>query len=174
MTHAAAIRDSAPGCSPVVTLRLLANSDAGKPQTVDEPEQLTLPFDWVWLAKPPRVEPPPPPAERVDPKQWGARIALAAFEVMLSRRPAAQLARYIDQRAAMSLSSHAQQYAFQQKRGKPSARLTPQISSVRIQQPHQDAAELTIVVHDGRRFRAIGMRLSARDTTWICTAFELG
>ena len=96
MTHAAAIRNSAPGCSPVVTLRLLANSDAGKPQTIDEPEQLSLPFDWVWLAKPPRVEPPPPPAERVDPKQWGSRIALAAFEVMLGRRPAAQLARYIE------------------------------------------------------------------------------
>lgn len=174
MTHAAAVRDSAPGCSPVVTLRLLANSDAGKPQTIDEPVQLTLPFDWVWLAKPPRVEPPPPPAERVDPKQWGARIALAAFEVMLGRRPAAQLARYIDQRTAMSLSGHAQQYVFQRKRAKPVERTTPQISSVRMQQPHQDAAELTIVIHDGVRFRAIGMRLTARDTTWICTAFELG
>lgn len=173
MTHAAALRDSAPGCSPIVTLRLLANSDAGKPQTIDEPEQLTLPFDWVWLATPPRVEPPPPPAERVDPRQWGARIALAAFEVMLSRRPAAQLARYIDQRAAMSLSSHAQQYAFQRKRNRV-GQSTPQIASVRIQQPHQDAAELAIVIHDGIRFRAIAMRLSARDTTWICTAFELG
>ena len=172
MTHAAAIRNSAPGCSPVVTLRLLANSDAGKPQTIDEPEQLSLPFDWVWLAKPPRVEPPPPTAERVDPKQWGSRIALAAFEVMLGRRPAAQLARYIDQRAAMSLSGHAQQYVFQRKRAKPVGQGTPQISSVHIQQPHQDAAELTVVVHDGMRFRAVGMRLSARDTTWICTAFE--
>lgn len=174
MTHSAAVRNSAPGCSPVVTLRLLANSDAGKPHIVDEPEQLTLPFDWVWLVKPPRVEPPPPPPERVDPKQWGARIALAAFEVMTGRRPAAQLARYIDQRTAASLATHASQYAWKRKHGKLNGSSGPQVSSVHIQQPHQEAAELSIVLHDGMRFRAVGMRLTASDTTWICTAFEIG
>lgn len=174
MTHASALRNSAPGCSPIVTLRLLANSDAGKPQSFEEPEQLTLPFDWVWLVKPPRVEPPPPPADRVDPKRWGARIALAAFEVMLSRRPAAQLARYIDQRTAQSLAAHAQQYAFARKHAKLTGQGNPQVSSVHLQQPHADAAELSIVIHDGTRFRAVAMRLTARDTTWVCTAFEIG
>lgn len=52
MTAATALRDSVPGCSPVVTLRLLANSDIGTSQTIDEPEQLILPFDWAWSVPP--------------------------------------------------------------------------------------------------------------------------
>lgn len=173
MSHAAALRDSVPGCSPVVTLRLLANSDAGKPQVIDEPEQLILPFDWAWLVVPPRVEPPAAPADRLDPKQWAARIALATFEVLLGRRPAAQLARHIDQRTAAALATHASAYGRrrQQQRGGPVA--TPQIASTRIQQPHPDAAEVTIVLHDGYRFRAVAMRLTARNTAWICTAFDI-
>lgn len=173
MTHAAALRDSVPGCSPVITLRLLANSDAGTPQLIDEPQQLTLPFDWVWLAQPPRVELPPPPVERVDPQRWGARITLAAFEVMLGRRPAGQLARYIDPRTASSLATHASQYARRRLQTKSVAIANPQITSSRVQQPHPDAAEVTVVLHDGYRFRAVGLRLTARNTTWICTAFEI-
>lgn len=173
MSAAAALRDSAPGCSPVITLRLLANSDAGKPQTVDEPEQLILPFDWVWSVKPPRVEVPAPPPDRVDPKQWGARIALATFEVLLGRRPAAQLARYIDHRTAGALATQAAAYARKRQQSRSSGIATPQVTSTHIQQPHVDAAELAIVLHDGYRFRAVAMRLTARNTAWVCTAFEI-
>lgn len=173
MTHAAALRTSAPGCSPVVTLRLLANSDAGAPQTVDEPEQLVLPFDWAWLVQPPRVELPAPPPERLDPKQWGARIALATFEVLLGRRPAAQLGRYIDQRTASSLATHAGQYARKRQQVRSVTVASPQVTSTRVQQPHPDAAEVTVVMHDGYRFRAVALRLTARNTSWVCTAFEI-
>ena len=173
MSTAAALRDSVPGCSPVVTLRLLANSDAGVPQIIDEPEQLILPFDWAWLVVPPRVEPPTPPPERIDPRQWAARITLATFEVLLGRRPAAQLARYIDQRTAATLATHASVYARRRAAARGAKPVTPQITSTRIQQPHPEAAEATIVLHDGYRFRAVAMRLTGRNTSWVCTAFEI-
>lgn len=173
MTAAAALRDSVPGCSPVVTLRLLAASDVGKPQTIDEPEQLILPLDWVRSLTPPRVERPAPPPERVDPKQWGTRIALATFEVLLGRRPAAQLARYIDHRTAGSLATHASTYARKRQQRGNAVVAAPQVTSAHLQQPHEDAVELAVVLHDGYRFRAVAMRLNARHTAWVCTAFEI-
>ena len=173
MTAATALRDSVPGCSPVVTLRLLANSDIGTSQTIDEPEQLILPFDWAWSVKPRVIPEPVAPEQRVDPKSWGTRIALATFEVLIGRRPAAQLARYIDHRTAGSLATHAGVYARKRAQMKSSNIATPQVTSTHIQQPHADAAELSIVVHDGYRNRAVAMRLSARGSAWVCTAFEI-
>lgn len=173
MTSAAALRDSVPGCSPVVTLRLLANSEKGTPLVVDEPEQLILPFDWVWSVPSPKPEPPAKAVERIDASKWGARIALATFEVLLGRRPAAQLARYIDHRTAGSLATHASTYARRRKLVKSVVVAAPHVTSTRAQQPHDDAAEVTIVLHDGYRFRAVAMRLTARGTAWVCTAFEI-
>lgn len=163
------------GCSPVVTLRLLAMADDVVHSTIiDEPEQLVLPLEWAWSV-PRRVEPEPPKrSERADARQWGARVTLAAFEIMLGNRPANQLARIVDSKTLHVLALNTSRLSVERKRLRNVIPTRPRITSVRCYQPHPDAAEITAVVHDGVRFRAVAMRLSGRGGQWMTTAFEMG
>lgn len=164
------------GCSPIMTLRLLAMAeDAGESTEIEEPEQLMLPLEWG----PPRLvvarpEPVPAPA-RPDPRQWGGRITLAAFEIMLGKRPAHQLSRLVDSRTLQQLALHTSRYGRERARLRPGqVPGRPRVTSVRSFQPHADAAEVTAVVHDGLRYRAVAIRLSARGDQWMTTAFQMG
>ena len=163
------------GCSPVVTLRLLAMADdVGRPTIIDEPEQLVLPLEWAWSVPQP-VEPEPVQrTDRADAKQWGARVTLAAFEIMLGNRPANQLARIVDSRTLHVLSMYTSRLSVERKRLRNVVPTRPRITSVHCYQPHADAAEITAVVHDGVRFRAVAIRLSGRGGQWMTTAFEMG
>ena len=174
MSTATARREPALGCSPVVALRLLSMVEDARANVSDEPEQLVLPLEWAWSTAPVVEEPEPDPAERPDPKLWGGRIALAAFEIMLGRRTPGQLARLMDARTLQVLSVHTSRYGIARRTRKPGVVMRPRLSSVRCQQPHPNAAEITAVVHDGERFRAVAMRMSARGNQWYTTAFELG
>lgn len=163
------------GCSPIMTLRLLSMvDDRGTPLIIDEPEQLVLPLDWAWSVPARREPEPPKPVERADPSAWGARIALAAFEIMLGNRPANQFARIVDAKTLQVLALNTSKLHIERKRLRNVIPARPRISSVRCFQPHKDAAEVTVVVHDGVRFRAVAMRLSARSGQWVATAFEMG
>ncbi len=173
MSTALAPRDIAPGCSPVVTLRLLAMADEAKSMVVDEPEQLVLPLEWAWAVPAPVPVQPEPVRELPDPKQWGGRITQASFEIMLGSRPAGQLARLVDAHTLQVLALHTSRYSVARKR-KPGAVLPrPRISSLRCFQPHPEAAEISAVVHDGSRYRAVAIRLNARGNHWLATAFEM-
>lgn len=163
------------GCSPVTTLRLLAMADdPGTPTLIDEPEQLMLPLEWAWSV-PRRVDPEPPkPSERPDPRQWGGRVALAAFEIMIGNRSANQLARLVDSKTLHVLALHTSRMSIERRRQRNVVTGRPRVTSVRCYQPHPDAAEITAVVHDGVRFRAVAMRLAGRGGQWMATAFEMG
>lgn len=174
MSGALAHREPTAACSPVVTLRLLAMVEEARSTTVDEPEQMTLPFEWAWSVPARREAPPLEERPRQDPKQWGGRIALAAFEIMLGRRPAGQLARMMDAKTLHLLSEQTKRYAIARRTRRPGSLLRPRLTSIRCYQPHPDAAEITAVIHDGDRIRAVAMRLSARGGQWITTAFEMG
>lgn len=161
------------GCSPVMTLRLLAMAeDVGRDIVIDEPEQLVLPLEWAWSV--PRRTPPPviTPSVRPDPKQWGGRVTLAAFEIMLGTRPASQLARLMDSRTLQTLALHSNRYLVERKKAGRTIPGRPKLTSVHCFQPHPDAAEVTAIVHDGFRFRAVALRLNARGPQWVATAFE--
>lgn len=163
------------GCSPVMTLRLLAMAgDGGSPTVVDEPEQLVLPLEWAWSVPTPVVPAPAPAPERADARQWGARVTLAAFEVMLGNRPANQLSRLVDSKTLHALSVHTNRIGIERKKHRNVLPGRPRLTSVRCYQPHADAAEITAVVHDGLRHRAVAMRLTARGGQWLATAFEMG
>ena len=176
---ALAVRATAPGLSPVVTLRLLAASTPEPKGTFidDEYEQLVLPLEWIRAVRDHPPAPPKPkapqPTELPDPRPWAARIGVAAFEILLGRRPASQLAKHIDARVAASLASHATQYELQRRRRGNQPVRQPQLSSVQAFRPHSEAAEVTLVMHDGDRFRAVAMRLDAHGTKWIVTAFHI-
>lgn len=163
------------GCSPVMMLRLLAMADdPGTPTVIDEPEQLMLPLEWAWPV-PKRVEPEPlKPSERPDPRHWGGRVALAAFEIMIGDRSANQLARLVDSRTLHVLAMNTSKISIERRRLRNVVPGRPRVTSVRCYQPHPDAAEITAVVHDGLKFRAVAMRLSARGGQWLATAFEMG
>lgn len=162
------------GCSPVVMLRLLSMAeDRGTPLIVDEPEQLLLPLDWLRSVPQPQAPEPPRPTERADPTQWGARIALAAFEIMLGNRPANQFARIVDSKTLQVLALNTSKLHIERKRLRNVMPTRPRVTSIRCFQPHKDAAEITAVVHDGVRFRAVAMRLSYRSGQWVATAFEM-
>jgi len=172
----AARADLGMGCSPVMTLRLLAMAeDAGRPTTIEEPEQLVLPLEWAWSV-PKRPEPEAPkPAERPDPRQWGGRVTLAAFEIMLGHRSASQLARLVDSRTLHVLAMNTNRIGIERRRQRGNVVPgRPRLTSVRCYQPHPDAAEITAIVHDGVRIRAVAMRLTARGGQWMATAFEMG
>lgn len=179
MSAAAAARTqrstSSIGCSPVTTLRLLAMAnEPGAPTIIDEPEQLMLPLEWAWSV-PRRVEPPPPlPSERPDPRQWGGRVALAAFEIMIGDRSAGQLARLVDSKTLHVLALNTSKISIERRRLRSLVPGRPRVTSVRCYQPHPDAAEITAVVHDGVKFRAVAMRLAGRGGQWMATAFEMG
>lgn len=174
MSPATARRDTIVGCSPVVALRLLSMVEDARAAVTHEPEQLVLPLEWAWSVSAIVEEPEPVVLDRPDPKQWGGRIALAAFEIMLGRRPAGQLSRLMDARTLHVLSLHTSRYGIARRTRKPGVVMRPRLSSVRCQQPHPDAAEVTAVVHDGERYRAVAMRMTARGSQWYTTAFELG
>lgn len=170
---AAARADRRMGCSPVMTLRLLAMAeDVGHDIVIDEPEQLVLPLEWAWSI-PRRVAPTiAAPSARPDPRHWGGRVTLAAFEIMLGTRPASQLARLMDARTLQTLALQSSNYSVQRKKAGRVLQGRPKLTSVHCYQPHPDAAEVTAVIHDGFRFRAVALRLNARGNQWVATAFE--
>lgn len=170
-----AARNAGPGQSAIVTLRLLAAATTDvDPERERDFEQLTLPLEWVRVVTP-RLRPvalaPVRTAELPEPRAWALRITQAALEVLVGRRSAGQLARHIDARAASSLANHASQYEVRRRRERTLP--PPRITSVQVHQPHPDAAEVTIVIQDGERFRAIAMRMEVKAARWIVTAFSI-
>ncbi len=174
MSPATARRDISVGCSPVVTLRLLAMADEAHSTLVDEPEQLVLPLEWAWSVPRPAPAQPEPARQLPDAKQWGGRITQASFEIMLGSRPAGQLARLVDARTLHVLALHTSKYSIARKRHPGTVLARPRICSLRCFQPHAEAAEISAVVHDGERYRAVALRLNARGNQWLATAFEMG
>lgn len=171
MTSASAHREVPVICSPVATLRLLALAEDARITTIDEPEQLVLPLEWARLV-PAAAAITPVSRDRIPPRIWGERIVLACFEIMLGRRSAGQLARLVDARTLQVLTLQMKRYSVERNRGNALGRPRPKVTSIRCYQPHADAAEITAVVHDGYRHRAVAVRLSARDNQWVTTAFE--
>ena len=174
---AVAARNTAPGLSPVVTLRLLAAASTDGEQPLFEPEyeQLILPLEWVRVVARPKPPKPPtapkPVPELPDPKAWAVHITQAALEVLVGRRSAGQLARHIDPRAASALANYAAQYEVRRKRVRTLP--PPRISSAHVDSPRPGAAEVTVVFFDGERFRAIAARLDAKQQRWTLTSFTI-
>jgi hypothetical protein len=109
------------------------------------------------------------PDGRPDATEFAGRIAQAVLDVVAGHRPAHQVLRWlrpdvfdtVRRRASLATSGHA-------------VSRRPVVRSLRLCPVHPDAVEVAAVVVDGRRARAMAMRLDAVGSRWRVTALVLG
>jgi len=138
------------------------------------PFQPELPFDEPaprWFERPVDfVE--PPPASRLhlpDPEPWSARFVQAVLEMLVGRRPAAQLQEWTSPPVLAGLTGAAGRRRWAAPDLPP-----PIVRSIRIGEPADGVAEVCAVIQRGRRYFAVAARLEGFDGRWRCVALRLG
>lgn len=102
-----------------------------------------------------------------DPHIWAAHIAQAILDTLFGTRPAQQLFRWTDPAVYRTILSATS--ASPPAPGSP----RPAVRSVRIFMPAAHAAEASVLLQVGPRYRAAAMRLEGTGQRWLCTAFQL-
>ncbi len=105
-----------------------------------------------------------------DPCLLARRLAGASVEVILGRRPAAQLARWLAPGVLDALRTR----AIVTRDAVPPPTRGPAVRGVRVCALHAHLVEATAVVDDGRRTRAVALRLEPHRGAWRATALEVG
>lgn len=108
--------------------------------------------------------------------RWSARIGQALVEVMHGARPPAQVLRWtsaevytvVARRGALA----ARRAGRSQRQGEGVTRRV-RVRTARVCHPRDDVTEASLVVADGRRVRALAMRLEGRDGRWVVTALQV-
>lgn len=115
-----------------------------------------------------------------DPRFWGGRLAQALVEVLHGVRPATQVRRWLSEEvyAQVRWQSQRRQAGHVQRIGPPGPargrRQPPRVvvRSVRACQPADGVAEVSVVIHDGERARALALRLEGSDGRWRATVVQ--
>ncbi|CAN5815996.1 hypothetical protein BH20ACT6_BH20ACT6_10430 [soil metagenome] len=103
-----------------------------------------------------------------------ARFTLAVIEVVSGDRPVSQLERWMtagafddiaELTAVMNRCSDSEGRAMTER---------PRLLSVHVTQPAPEVAEVCGHVRQGRRSRAVALRLEERPDGWLCTAVQVG
>lgn len=102
-----------------------------------------------------------------DPHVWAVHIAQAILDTLFGTRPAHHLARWTDPTVYKSILS-----ATSVRRPVPGAP-RPAVRSIRVAMPVAHAAETSVLLQVGTRYRAAAMRLESVNGRWLCTVFEL-
>jgi hypothetical protein len=105
-----------------------------------------------------------------DPRRWTALMALAAVEVSVGLRPAAQLTRWL---APAVYGAIARRGVFNLKVHSKPIIERPIVRSVRTCELSPGIIESSAVVHDGRKTRAVAMRLEAKSNRWYATELSV-
>jgi Family of unknown function (DUF6459) len=116
---------------------------------------------------------PTPRADLPDPQFWAGRLAQAILEVDAGVRPVSQLRRWTSDEVYLQLRRRSNRVRCAAP--PPQARRTPTrvlVRSVRVCEPADGIAEVSAVVHDGQRHRAVALRLEGTDGRWRCTVLE--
>lgn len=98
-------------------------------------------------------------------------LAHAVLEVLAGTRPIAQLARWVTPGVYEALRSRTSLTV--RVLGAATAR-RPLVRRVRVCPVDPHVAEATVVAHDGRRVRAVALRLETHRGAWRVTALEVG
>jgi hypothetical protein len=114
------------------------------------------------------------PAPAADPAQVGRTIAHAVVEVLLGRRPVAQLARWVTPGVYQTIQSRAALTARGTGRRAPAAGRGATVRRVLVCMVEAHVCEVGAVVDDGTRVRAVALRLETHRGTWRTTALEVG
>jgi hypothetical protein len=108
-----------------------------------------------------------------DPHTWAGTLAQAVVEVLAGDRPVGQLLRWTTGRIYADVSRRAAATA-RECTAVRAGRARAVVRRVHVSQPADGVAEASAVVSDGRRTRAMALRLQRDDGRWLCTALELG
>jgi hypothetical protein len=114
------------------------------------------------------------PAPAADPAQVGRTIAHAVVEVLLGRRPVAQLARWVTPGVYQTVQTRAALTARGTGRRAPAAGRGATVRRVLVCMVEAHVCEVGAVVDDGARVRAVALRLETHRGTWRTTALEVG
>lgn len=112
----------------------------------------------------------PPAPGLPDPGAWSAALGLAVGQAIVGVRPAGQLQSWLDVAVLADLRCAIRQRL--RSRGRAPAGRSPRVrvASVRTQCPTPDVVEAAIHVRIGARSLALGARLEAVGSRWLCTA----
>lgn len=111
-----------------------------------------------------------PTADLPDPAAWSTRLLHGLMDVMNGLRPPTQIERCL----VLELRERVRRaHAVSQRRGARPTRPS-QVLRVRVCEPVDGAVEVSAVVHDRGRVRAIAMRLVGCDGRWLVTVLEIG
>lgn len=153
---------------PAVRVRAVTTPAGGPPPTLAERLHVLKAHDPCLDLE--DADEPRGPVPGTDPSLLARRLAGASVEVVLGRRPAAQLARWLTPGVLDALRSRA---ALTRDAMPPLTR-APAVRGVRVCALHEHLVEATAVVDDGRRTRAVALRLETHRGAWRATALELG
>ncbi|ADG75214.1 hypothetical protein Cfla_2324 [Cellulomonas flavigena DSM 20109] len=106
-----------------------------------------------------------------DAGRFAHGVGLACVEVVLGRRPAAQLARWVAPHVLDSLQESAD---LVRRAGVLTHARRPAARRVRVCPVDRHTAEVCLVVDDGVRVRAVALRLEAHRGAWRVTTLEIG
>ncbi|HJR24912.1 MAG TPA: Rv3235 family protein [Acidimicrobiales bacterium] len=105
---------------------------------------------------------------------WAARFAQAVVEVLGGDRPLTQLVRWTSGRVYADLGRRVTVLGRTAPAGQRRRTIRPQVRTIRVFQPTDDAAEVSVHVRYGERSRAIAARLERGRGRWQCTDLRLG
>jgi len=112
------------------------------------------------------------PAPTSDPTSVCCSLVLAAVESLAGIRAVAQLARWVTPEVYEALSTRAALTVRVLGAGAASRR--PEVRRVRVCRIGEHVAEASIVIDDGRRVRAVAVRLESWRGAWRAVALEIG
>lgn len=120
-----------------------------------------------WVAEVDDGVAPCDPAGLPDPRRWVGMLAQAVVEILAGRRPAAQVVRWLEpsvyERVRRSVGTR------HDARGGSPVR----VRRVRVSTSPDGNVEGAAVVDDGRRCRALALRLEPLEGRWVCTALDV-
>ena len=112
------------------------------------------------------------PVPSVDPTSTCCSLALAAIEALAGTRPVAQLARWLAPSVYDALAARSALSV--RVLGTPGSARRPEVRRVRVFRLGEHIAEATVIVDDGRRVRALAVRLESWRGSWRAAALEIG
>lgn len=140
------------------------------------PEDLDARFvqDWLEFDAEEDDEPTPRASSPLPhPESVAGPLAQALVEVLAGRRPVVQMVRWSSPAVYAALTARASVA----HRRRMALRGTPVRVAVRrviVTRPREEVAEVSIVVIDGTRVRAIAMQLRGIDSRWVIDALQVG
>ncbi len=114
-----------------------------------------------------------PAAQLPDPAPMVTAVVCASIEVLAGARPAAQMLRWLTSDAYAGLQRQAAAAA-RARRGSNAPVRRAAVRRVVTTAPRDGALEAAVVVQEGRRVRAVALRLEGWDGRWRVTALEVG